>query len=88
MDNAQEYFPPIHEIYHCIRKKNTSDQDLIIIKIILDIDESTKTQDEEFAVTSKKFYKLMGQDTLEEIHHILKRVKISTLKRVQLVEKD
>ena len=88
MDNAQEYFPPLHEIYNCIRKNNNSKKDHIILKMILDINEPTKTYDEEFVSTSKKFYKLIGQDTLEQIHQILKRNKISILKRVQIVEND
>ena len=43
VDNAQDYFPPLDELYNCIRKKNYSNKELIIIKIILDINESTKT---------------------------------------------
>lgn len=64
VDNAQDYFPPLDEIYDCVKKNNQSN-DLIIYKIILDKNESTKYRDEEFVSTSKKFYKVLGQDTLE-----------------------
>ena len=48
VDNAQDYFPSLEEIYDCVRKNNISAKDLIIVKIILDINESTKKLDEEF----------------------------------------